>query len=273
VQDNGDFIIVWQSWLQDGALSGVYGQQYSANGNRIGGEFRVNQTTSFGEYPWAVSANGADRFVVVFGSELGTSSNNEVFARVYQQSPAEPPVSSKIADVTVHLDAPNHPIDLFAAFQDAFDSDSQMNYGLIGNTNPSLFRSIEFDSATGHLTLDFARNGLGTSRLTVRATNSRGRAVNTSFLVTASAIIGATEGHDVIHLRQVAGQFQAFVNASLDGIPTHQFPISQLTDLTLDTFDGDDTIVIVSALPWMPTIRAGGGNDTLTVHAGLRPVQ
>lgn len=38
----GGFVVTWTSVNQDGSSSGVYGQQYGANGVPIGGEFRVN---------------------------------------------------------------------------------------------------------------------------------------------------------------------------------------------------------------------------------------
>jgi hypothetical protein len=39
------FVILWQSYGQDGSLRGIYGQRYAAAGTRFGVEFRVNETT------------------------------------------------------------------------------------------------------------------------------------------------------------------------------------------------------------------------------------
>jgi hypothetical protein len=43
---NGDFVIAWQSRLQDGSNDGVYAQRYSDAGTRPGDEFRVNTYTT-----------------------------------------------------------------------------------------------------------------------------------------------------------------------------------------------------------------------------------
>src|SRR5205823_9618811 len=42
----GDYVVVWASNSQDGNGLGVYGQRYDHNGNTVGSEFRVNQTTA-----------------------------------------------------------------------------------------------------------------------------------------------------------------------------------------------------------------------------------
>lgn len=45
VSTSGDFTVIWQSEGQDGSGSGIYGQNYLANGTKLGGEFRVNTYT------------------------------------------------------------------------------------------------------------------------------------------------------------------------------------------------------------------------------------
>src|SRR6185503_18723587 len=42
---NGDFVVVWNSYGQDGSHYGVFGRRYNAAGQPQGGEFAVNQTT------------------------------------------------------------------------------------------------------------------------------------------------------------------------------------------------------------------------------------
>ncbi|MBF0327478.1 MAG: cadherin-like domain-containing protein, partial [Alphaproteobacteria bacterium] len=70
------FLAVWQSYLQDGSGDGVYAQRFSANGTKVGGEFRVNVTTSLSQgYP--VAAQLADgSFVVSWESAM-----NSIYAR------------------------------------------------------------------------------------------------------------------------------------------------------------------------------------------------
>src|SRR2546430_13925526 len=43
---DGDFVMAWESYAQDGSSFGVYAQRYNAAGAAQGGEFRVNTTTA-----------------------------------------------------------------------------------------------------------------------------------------------------------------------------------------------------------------------------------
>ena len=63
---SGDFVVVWSSVGEDGAGSGVFGQRFGASGSPLGQEFRVNTTTSGGQRSFAVTADAAGDFVVVW---------------------------------------------------------------------------------------------------------------------------------------------------------------------------------------------------------------
>ncbi len=39
---DGDFVVVWGSFSQDGDGSGVFGQRFASSGSPVGGEFQVN---------------------------------------------------------------------------------------------------------------------------------------------------------------------------------------------------------------------------------------
>jgi hypothetical protein len=71
---NGGFVVVWESYGQDGSGDGVYGQRFDSNGNKVGSEFRVNTwTTDYQEAPSITSlSNGG--FVVVWDSGCSGSS-------------------------------------------------------------------------------------------------------------------------------------------------------------------------------------------------------
>ena len=64
----GDFVVVWESNLQDGAGYGVFGQRYSGGGTPLGPEFRVNTLTVDSQRRPAVGADSAGNFVVVWES-------------------------------------------------------------------------------------------------------------------------------------------------------------------------------------------------------------
>ena len=66
---SGDLLVVWASDGQDGSGEGIYGQRFSRAGAKLGGEFRVSQTTSQNQSRPAVVAVGADQFVVAWVGE------------------------------------------------------------------------------------------------------------------------------------------------------------------------------------------------------------
>jgi hypothetical protein len=86
VLTNGNVVVVWSSFDEFGAnsLQDVYGQIFSPAGQKIGGEFLVNQFTSYNQRTPAIAALAGGGFVVAWVSEqertlspnLGTGSTN-----------------------------------------------------------------------------------------------------------------------------------------------------------------------------------------------------
>jgi phosphoheptose isomerase len=66
MDSDGDFVIAWQSNLQDGSDYGVYAQRYNASGVAQGGEFQVNTyTTSFQSDP-SIAMDSDGDFVITW---------------------------------------------------------------------------------------------------------------------------------------------------------------------------------------------------------------
>jgi hypothetical protein len=75
MDDDGDFVIVWEGIGQDGDSSGVFGQRYSATGTPVGSEFQVNVFTTQSQYTPTVAMDDSGNFVVTwvsFGQEAVT---------------------------------------------------------------------------------------------------------------------------------------------------------------------------------------------------------
>jgi len=73
--NNGGFVAVWQSWLQDGNNWGVFGQRFDSNGNPDGTEFQVNTYTTGNQNVVDVETLNDGSFVVVWesnGQDSGT---------------------------------------------------------------------------------------------------------------------------------------------------------------------------------------------------------
>ena len=88
MDSTGDFVVAWNSYLQDGSLDGVYAQRYNAAGVAQGSEFQVNTyTTSYQERP-SVAMDSAGDFVVAWESFLtGERCTNEHPRSVEQARP------------------------------------------------------------------------------------------------------------------------------------------------------------------------------------------
>ncbi|MDP2507300.1 cadherin repeat domain-containing protein, partial [Oceanobacter sp. 3_MG-2023] len=80
---NGGFVVVWQSENQDGSGYGIYAQRYDANGNTLGGEFRVNTETTDNQLDASITALEDGGFVVVWTSYDQDGSGMGVFAQRY----------------------------------------------------------------------------------------------------------------------------------------------------------------------------------------------
>ena len=79
----GNFVIVWDSELQDGSGRGVFGQRYDTGGFPAGPEFRVNTFTTTDQAQPAVAADSAGLFVVVWAGDTQDGSGFGIFGQRY----------------------------------------------------------------------------------------------------------------------------------------------------------------------------------------------
>lgn len=68
VDGQGNFIIVWQSWEQDGDGFGIFGRKYTADNNPLAMEFQVNTTAADDQLHPAVAMDESGNCVVVWTS-------------------------------------------------------------------------------------------------------------------------------------------------------------------------------------------------------------
>ena len=79
---DGDFVIAWQSYGQDGSSLGVYAQRYHASGTAQGSEFLVNTYTVGDQYGPALGIDSEGEFVIAWTSAQD-GSNNGIYAQRY----------------------------------------------------------------------------------------------------------------------------------------------------------------------------------------------
>ena len=81
--DDGGFVVVWESKLQDGSGEGIYGRQYDAAGVPAGAEFQVNSETHRSQHDPKVVALAAGGYVVVWESEWQDGSKGGIFGQLF----------------------------------------------------------------------------------------------------------------------------------------------------------------------------------------------
>jgi len=79
---DGNFVIVWSSYNQDGNSNGIFGQRFDPNCDKVGVEFQINTTWPGNQKEAAVAMNAAGNFVVVwYGPGLLEEDQEDIFAR------------------------------------------------------------------------------------------------------------------------------------------------------------------------------------------------
>jgi hypothetical protein len=86
MDDSGNFVVVWQSAVQDGSERGIFARRYNAAGVAQGGEFQVNSHTTDAQTSPSVAMAGTGNFVVVWRSDLQDGSAGGIFGQRYDAS-------------------------------------------------------------------------------------------------------------------------------------------------------------------------------------------
>ena len=80
---DGDFVVAWDSDLQDGSEYGVYAQRYNANGIAAGDEFQVNTYTTNYQLYSRIAMDADGDFVVAWTSNGQDGDSYGIYARRY----------------------------------------------------------------------------------------------------------------------------------------------------------------------------------------------
>jgi len=83
VDADGDFVVAWESDLQDGSGFGVYARRYNSSGVAVSGEFRVNTTTTADQRSAAVAIDADGDFVVTWSSFGQEATNYGIYGQRY----------------------------------------------------------------------------------------------------------------------------------------------------------------------------------------------
>ena len=64
----GGFVVVWESYAQDGSSFGIFGRRFDSKGKPLGGDFQVNTFTPGRQEAPRVASDGVGNFTVVWHS-------------------------------------------------------------------------------------------------------------------------------------------------------------------------------------------------------------
>jgi hypothetical protein len=93
MDSDGDFVVVWDSQLQDYSEYGIYAQKYFADGNRNGSEFIVNTTATGSQHTPRVAMDDAGDFVITWESNDQDGSLYGVYAQRYNADGSKPVIN------------------------------------------------------------------------------------------------------------------------------------------------------------------------------------
>ena len=82
---SGNFVVVWESYGQDGLFDGIFGRRFTSAGAPRGAEFRVNTFTASSQDTAAVASTPTGDFVVVWESSFQDGSNSGVFGQRFDR--------------------------------------------------------------------------------------------------------------------------------------------------------------------------------------------
>lgn len=232
---------------------------YSISGGADGADFTIDATTgelafiSSKDFETPADANLDNNYEVNVMVDDGNGGSDIQSITVSVTNGNETPTTVGILDLTDNEDPlidPNS-YDLHLAFDDTEDPDSVLFYSITGNTNPGLTTSITIDNTLDFIFVDFAPDQNGISDVTVRATDTGGLFVETTFRITVNpvndnpyvdspigpVVVNEDAGDTVIDVSAVFDDVDIVTNA--DSI-TYSLVSNSDTGLVTTSFSGSD---------------------------------
>jgi regulation of enolase protein 1 (concanavalin A-like superfamily) len=149
VDSAGNYVIVWTSAAQDGALGGIYAKRYNSSGTVLTADFLVNQTTADDQSAPSVAAAGNGTLLVAWASNLQDGGGYGIMARLYSSTGAALTNEFAVNQYTAgNQNAPSVAVDSAGNFLVAWQSAGQdgSGWGVYGR---------RFDAAGIALTREF----------------------------------------------------------------------------------------------------------------------
>jgi hypothetical protein len=97
----GNFVISWQSYLQDGGDYGIYAQRYNSAGTLVGSEFQVSSYTIYDQRYPSVAMNTNGNFVISWTSDGQDGSSWGIFMKLYYPDISVSPTTYNFGNIVV----------------------------------------------------------------------------------------------------------------------------------------------------------------------------
>ncbi|MDD3595660.1 calcium-binding protein [Sulfuricurvum sp.] len=81
--NNGNYVVTWTSYGQDGSEGGIYLQQFSSSGEKVGGEQQVNSYTENNQYSPVITALNDGGYTVAWTSYGQDGSESGIYLQQY----------------------------------------------------------------------------------------------------------------------------------------------------------------------------------------------
>ncbi|MCA9094074.1 MAG: VCBS repeat-containing protein [Planctomycetaceae bacterium] len=128
---DGDYVVTWASYAQDGSDFGIYAQRYSPSGTPKGSEFKVNSFTTASQNDPSVAMDADGDFVIVWTSEGQDGSYGGIYGQRYNASGIAQGGEFQINTFTTSLQFnPSVAMDAAGNFAVSWDSDGQDGNGI-----------------------------------------------------------------------------------------------------------------------------------------------
>jgi hypothetical protein len=187
MDSNGDFVVAWQSYGQDGDNYGIYAQRYNASGVAQGSEFPVNSYTTSGQHDPSIAMDQHGNFVVAWTSNYQDGDGYGIYAQRYiippNQAPTDISLSASSVDENV---ADNTTIGTLSTSDP--DAGNTFTYSLVTGTGDSenAFFNISGNSLNITYSPDFENKSSYSIR--VRTTDQGSLSFDKVFTITINDI-------------------------------------------------------------------------------------
>ena len=139
MNDNGTFVVVWQSENVDGNGWGIVAQRFDASGNALGGEIIVNDTTINDQTMPDVGIDMAGNFVVVWADHALDGSGDGIYARRFLADGSPASGEFHVADTSTNDQfEPAVAMNAGGEFVIAWTSENQ-DYSLLGGYSDGVY--------------------------------------------------------------------------------------------------------------------------------------